>query len=299
MSAIRSTASLTDAPEAGWRTHLIAVLKRTVAEILGDRIPSVAAGITFFILLAMFPAIASIVSLYGMFADRSSIAHILDAVGPFVPGGAVTVLSTELHRLVAQKPAKLNLAFVIGFLIATWSASGGITALVEGLNVAYETKERRGFVRLTLTALFFTVAGFVVGTAALTLAVVAPAAIGRLSFLHEFRTAFVFLRLPLVFLACAAGIETIYYLGPDRRGEKWRGLSWGALAGAALWMAASALFAEYVEHFGSYDRVYGSLGAAVGFLTWIWILLVILLAGAELNCELDRSSKTHKRLRQT
>lgn len=109
---------------------------------------AVAGGITFFFLLALFPALGALVSLYGMFADRVSIAHVIDVTSPFLPGGAVTVLETELHRLVAQKPEKLNIGFIISLIVALWSSSGGVSALVDGLNIACETRETRGFYNL-------------------------------------------------------------------------------------------------------------------------------------------------------
>src|SRR5262249_12944206 len=129
---------------SGW----FGILRRTMGDVSEDRIPSVAGGITFFAFLAMFPAIAAIVSLYGMFADRASICDLIRAVSPFIPSGAVIVLDTELHHLIAAPPEKLNLTFVVGLAIAFWSASGGISALVEGLNVAYETSEKRRFLNL-------------------------------------------------------------------------------------------------------------------------------------------------------
>lgn len=264
------------------------VARQTLSDIFEDRVPSVAAGITFFGLLAMFPALASIVSLYGMFADRSSIRDLTEGLSPYLPGGAVTVLDTQLHRLVTQPSAKLNFAFVAGFLVAAWSASGGVKALVDGLNIAYETRDRRSFLQLTLTALFFALAGIVLGTAITALGVVIPVELHLVHLPAAFKIFFALLRVPVVYVICVLILDIIYRLGPDRRNERWQWLSWGSGFGAALWIAATLLFAWYVQEFGSYDRVYGNLGAAVGFLTWIWIMLVILLAGAELNCEIER-----------
>jgi membrane protein len=265
--------------------------RRTIRQFSDDRVPSVAAGVTFFALLAMFPAIASIVSLYGLFANPASIAQIIHALEPYVPGGAITVLNGELHHLATQPAEKLDLAFVGGLLVAIWSASGGVRALIEGLNVAYETRERRGFVEFTVTALLFTIASIALATAIVALAVVVPSLFERLHFFGAADFFFGWLRLPVSYVISVLILDIVYRLGPDRRNEPFEFLSWGSGLGAALWIVATALFAWYVRSFGSYDRVYGNLGAAVGFLTWIWIMLVILLAGAELNSEIRREKR--------
>lgn len=270
---------------------LVGLIRRTLKEISDDRIASVAAGVTFFALLAMFPAIASIVSLYGIFADRSSIGHVLDALSPYVPDGAVTVLGGEIHRLVAQKASKLDYAFAAGFVIALWSASGGVRALMDGLNVAYEVKERRAFIERAAMALFFTLAVIVLAAGILAFAVVLPVLLRRVDIPFVFAGLLAGLRLPLVYGFAVLIFEIVYRFGPDRRHERFHWISWGSGIGAAPWIGATTVFAWYVRDYGSYDRVYGNLGAAVGFLTWIWIMLVILLAGSELNCEIARGRR--------
>jgi len=252
-----------------------------------------AAGITFYALLAMFPGIASIVSLYGMFADRASIAHVLDAVAPYVPGGAIAVLHTELQRLIVQKPEKLDFAFFGGFVVATWSASGGLKALIDGLNASYETEEERSFLRLSMVAFALTLAAFAFGTIVLALAVIVPSAMHHSELLREAALPFELLRVPVAFVLCALLLEAVYRLGPDRETRRRRLISWGSTFASALWLAATLVFSWYVQNYGSYDRVYGNLGAAVGFLTWIWILTLILLVGAELNCEIEKHHSRH------
>ena len=273
--------------------HWVNLLNETLLETSRDRIPTVAAGITFYALLAMFPGIASIVSLYGMFADRASIAHVLDAVAPFVPGGAIAVLHTELQRLIAQKPEKLDFAFFGGFVVATWSASGGLKALIDGLNASYEAEEERSFLRLSMVSFALTLAVFAFGTIVLALAVIVPTAMRHSELVREVALPFELLRVPVAFVLCALLLEVVYRLGPDRETRRHRLISWGSTFASALWLAATLVFSWYVQNYGSYDRVYGNLGAAVGFLTWIWILTLILLVGAELNCEIER--KRHSR----
>ena len=267
---------------------VFAILARTNAKIARDRVLTIAAGITFFALLALFPAIASIVSLYGMFADPASVSHILDAVAPFLPDSAITVLDSELRRLVAQEPEKLNFTFISGMIIAVWSASGGARALMDGLDVACETAETRSFWGLAGSALLFTVVAIVAELALLEIAIALPIMASHSPYRREFVTAISILIWPASVVFCALVLGAVYRFGPDRGAAGRRWFTWGSAIGAVLWVLGTLLFAWYVRTFGGYDRVYGSLGAAVGFLTWIWLLLVVLLAGAELNCEIDR-----------
>jgi membrane protein len=274
-----------------WREHwrLVCGYAASVwSEFWEDRILTISAGITFFGLLALFPAIASVVSLYGILADRASIAQVLHTLSPYLPGGAVTVIGQELHRLATEKPIKLNIAFFTGSAIALWSASGGISALIDGLDVAFETKETRNFLKLTRDALLFTVTGIIAGTLAAYFVAVVPLAIEKSRYARSFHFAFEILRWPAAFGLTSFFFALIYHVGPDRKTMPPHWITWGSSIGAFLWILGTLLFGWYVQYFGTYDRTYGSLGAAVGFLTWIWISLVILLLGAEIDCEIER-----------
>ena len=268
------------------------------SEFWEDRILTVSAGITFFGLLALFPAIASVVSLYGIFADRASIAQVLHTLSPYLPGGAVTVLGQELHRLVTEKPIKLNVAFFIGSAIALWSASGGISALIDGLDVAFETRETRSFLKMTRDALLFTVAGIIAGTLAAYFVAVIPVAIEKSRYVRSFHIIFEVLRWPAAFGLTSFFFALIYHVGPDRKTIPPHWITWGSSIGASLWILGTLIFSWYVQYFGTYDRTYGSLGAVVGFLTWIWISLVFLLLGAEIDCEIERRLRPAEHARQ-
>lgn len=260
--------------------------KHIYNEFSEDRIPTVAGGITFFALLAIFPAIAATVSLYGMFANRAEIVRDLDLVSSFLPEGGVTVLRAELHRLVSQKPAALNAAFAVSFLVALWSASGGFKALIEGLNIAFEVRETRSFLRQTFNALVFTAGGILLLAGGVEAGLALPHT-DQLSPLA--RIGLAALIWPVLFAGAALVLAVVYRFGPDHPRAHWRWITWGSAIAALLWMLGTQLFTWYVSNFGSYNRVYGDLGAAVGFLTWIWLSLVVLLLGAEINCELERA----------
>ena len=235
-------------------------------------------------LLALFPAIGCLVSLYAMIADPAAISRDLRLLSGFLPEGAVTVLGAELRRLAARPPAHLSLAFFAGLGVAVWSASGGFKALVAGLNVAFEVEEKRGFARLSLTALVFTLGGIAGAIAAIWLSGILP----DWEQASPAMTTVEVLLWPAAFLPVAIIIALIYRFGPDRRRAEPRWISWGSAIAALLWMIGTGLFRWYVGHFGSYDRVYGDLGALVGFLTWVWLSLVVLLLGAEIDCARER-----------
>jgi membrane protein len=265
------------------------IIRRALAEFSQDRIPSVAAAITFFFLLALFPAIACVVSIYGVFSDRATIAHELRLVSGLVPDGVIAVLETDFDRLAAMPASKFNLGFLTALALAIWSASGGVKALIEGLNVAYEARETRGFLRLSLQAVLLTALAVIFAALAVEVAVIVPAAIARLSFGSWLVLSFRIFAWPLSFAVCVVLSSLIYRYGPNRVRTKWRWATWGGAIASAVWIVGTVLFAWYVRDFGRYNEIYGSLGAIVGFLTWIWLSLVVLLLGAEINCEIERN----------
>lgn len=273
-----------------WRPRMVLplqILHATYAQFDRDRILEVAGGATFFILLALFPAFASIVTVYGFLADRTTIAHDIAMVSPFLPRGAIIVLNDELQRLIAQKVPTLGLTFMLSSVIALWGASGGVKALVHGLNVAYEADESRGFIRLSLTALLLAGISIIFCVLAMLLAGLLPQVLLLLPYRSLWRAALPVLSWPIAYGFSLLLLTALYNYGPCRpRHDSW--VTWGAVMASAFWLLGTFLFKWYVQHFGNFDRIYGSLGAIVGFLTWIWLSLVIILFGAELNRELER-----------
>jgi membrane protein len=159
--------------------------------------------------------------------------------------------------------------------------------MVRGLNIAYETPETRGFVRLTLLCLALTLGGVLFLVVAMAAVIAAPAVLGALHLAPSAKGLAV-LRWPLLFVVEVLGLAVVYRFGPNRAEPRWRWVTPGSLAAAALWLSGSAVFSWYIANFGHYDATYGSLGALFGFLTWIWLSAVIVLLGAELNCEVER-----------
>jgi membrane protein len=280
----RSATSPSEIPARGWKD----ILLRVYEGIFEDRILPNAAAVTFYSLLALFPGIAALVSIYGLFADPGSIAHQLDAVSGILPGGAVDVIRDQLMRLTSQGSTSLGISFVIGIVISLWSANGGIKALFDALNAVYEEKEKRSFIRLNAISMAFTI-GMI---SFLLIAVVCVVALPIvLNYLPGFIGSVLNVaRWPVLLVLVALALSMIYRYGPSRREPRWRWITWGSAFAAMAWLAASALFSWYAANFGSFNKTYGSLGAVIGFMTWMWLSVIVILIGAKLNAETEHQT---------
>jgi membrane protein len=265
----------------GW----LAIAKRTVAEFNEDHIPAVAAGSTFFALLALFPALGVFVSLYGLFGDIAGAQRQIAALQGVLPEGGVKVLSDQITRLALTPPASLTLTFVVSLLFSVWSSNAGMKGLIAGLNVAYELRERRNFIKLNLVSLAFTAGAIVFAMLAMSAIVAVPQVLAIAGL--QVSAAASLLRWPLMLVVTAGLLSVVYRWGPSPHGAKWRWITPGGVLAAVLWMAMSFAFSAYVGRFGHYDKTYGSLGAIVGFMTWIWLSLITVLLGAEFNSEME------------
>ena len=272
-----------DAPERGW----LEVLKRVYERFSDDRVMSIAGGVTFFVLLAIFPAIAALVSIYGLFADPASLADQVTRLSDILPGGAIEVVGEQMRRVSSQGGTTLGITFLISLAVSLWSANSGMKAMFDALNIVHDEKEKRGFFRLNAISLAFTILGLVLALIAVAAVVLLPILLSYVGL--EFRgwAALQFGRWPLLLVGITLALSVIYRFGPDRQHAKWRWITWGSATAALLWLAASALFAWYAANFGSFDQTYGTLGAAIGFMMWIWISAMVSLAGAELDAELQ------------
>jgi membrane protein len=279
----RAAASPVHIPLKGWRD----ILWRSWKSFSRDNIPQVAGGVAFFALLAVFPGIGVFVSLYGLFSDVDTAQAQLSLLQYVLPEAALQLVGDQMLRLAAARHTGLGVAFLVSLVVSLWSANAGMKALIVGLNVAFEEREKRSLIRLNLLSLSFTVGMLVFLLASIGAIVEAPLA---LAFVGHQNLALSVLRWPLLLAVAVGGLALLYRFGPSRRQEQWRWVSWGSIAAALLWLATSLLFSFYVAHFGSYDRTYGSLGAAVGFMTWIWISTITVLFGAELNSEIEHQT---------
>jgi len=268
----------------GWRQ----VLVRTGKEFNEDRIPAVAAGATFFALLALFPALGVFVSLYGLFAEVEDARRQIAALRGVLPEGAISVMGEAMSRLATLPHASLSTTFAVSLVISVWSSNAGVKALISGLNIAYEEREHRNFLRLNLVSLAFTLGAILFSIVAAAGLGIAPGVLARFGLAAP--PGADLLRWPLLYAVAVGALSLLYRYGPDREHARWRWITPGGLLAAGGWMMMSLGFSLYVANFGSYDRTYGSLGAVVGFMTWIWLSLIVVLLGAELNSELEQET---------
>ncbi|HEY2355859.1 MAG TPA: YihY/virulence factor BrkB family protein [Phenylobacterium sp.] len=270
-------------PPRGWRD----IVWRTWLEIGRDRLPAVAGGITFYSLLAIFPAIGVFVSLYGLFADVDQVSKHLDQLAGFVPQEILSLLGDQMVRLASQRHASLSVAFVVSLLLSVWSANTGMQSLIDGLNVAYDETEKRNFLVRRVLTYGFTFAALVFLTAVTGILVALPIVAEALEIWDWWV-------IPVRWLALLAlaggGFAAIYRFGPSREMARWRWVGWGATFAALAWVVGSLGYSWFLNHVAHYDVTYGSLGAVVGFMMWIWFSTMMVLVGAELNAEIEHQT---------
>ena len=282
----RQATSPSEIPAKGWKD----ILWRVYANIGDHRILALAAGMTYYSILAIFPALAALVAIYGIFTDPGSIAKHLEDIAGFVPGGAIEVAREQLTRVSSKGDRALGLTFVVGLAISLWSANAAMKALFDTLNIVYGEQEKRGFFKLNAISLSFTVAGIVFVLSALTAVVALPVVLNYL-YLSNFTDLLIRIaRWPAMFVALGIAIACVYRFGPSREAPRWHWITWGSAAATLLWLAASALFSFYAANFGTFNETYGSLGAVIGFMTWLWISAIVVLLGAELNAEMEHQT---------
>jgi membrane protein len=274
-------------PAKGWKT----VLKRTGAGFLQDRIMAEAASITFYVLLALFPAIAALISVYGLFTNPAQIGAQLASLSGIIPGDGMQIIQGQITALTAKGHGTLGFAAIISLLVSLWSANNGIKSLIGGLNVVYHEHEKRSYVKLTLVAFAFTIGTIIFAIVALFAVVLIPIILNFVGLGFATATLINLLRWPAMFVVVAVVLAFVYRYGPSRNWARWQWVSWGGAAAAFLWIPVSQLFSFYVANFANYNKTYGSLGAVIGFMTWIWISSIIVLMGAELNAELEQQTE--------
>lgn len=274
-------------PAAGWRD----VLWRVYNAMFEDRIMLVAAGITFYALLALFPAITALISVYGLFADPTRIAGQLQSFGSVLPGGAMEVIGSQLQRVAGQSAGSLGLGFFIGLGVALWSANSGVKSVFEGLNVAYGEDEKRSFLVLLGVSMLFTVGAMLLVILGMFAIAVVPVLLSFIGFGGVAGVLMSYGRWVVLLGAIGMALALLYRYGPSRDAPQWIWVTPGSIAASLIWIAGSAGFSWYVANFGSYNKVYGSLGAAIGFMVWMWLSAIIVLLGGELNAELEHQTR--------
>ena len=266
------------------------VFWRVVTEVDQDRVTLIAAGVTYYLLLAMFPALGALVSLYGFVSDPLTIAGHIGFLADLFPSGSFDLILNQLKALTEQKPSTLSIGFITGLLVALWSANNGIKALFDAMNIAYGEAEKRGIIKLNLISFLFTFGALLAAIVMIVAIGVMPAVLAYLWLDRWVEVLAKVARWPVMLALVGGGIVLIYRYGPSREYAKLRWLSWGVVFSTLLWFAASLLFSYYLDNFANYNATYGTLGALIGFMVWTWISVLILIVGAELNAELEHQT---------
>ncbi len=273
-------------PSRGW----FDIIRRTYHEVDRDRVTAVAAGVTFYALLAVFPALTAFVSLYGLVADPATISDQLAMLEGLLPGGATDFLRDQIVRISSGGESTLGVALAVSVGAAIWSANAGVKAIFDALNVAYGEDEKRGFFRLNLVSLAFTSGMLLFILAALGTITVIPIILDYVYLGNAAETLIIIGRWPILIAVLMMGLSLLYRYGPSRDAAQWSWVSPGAVFSSIAWLITSLLFSWYVANFEDYNRTYGAIGALIGLLMWMWLSATIVLIGAELNSEAERQT---------
>ncbi len=270
----------------GWKD----VLVRTFREIFDDRIFSVAAGVAFYILLALVPGISVLVSLYGFFADPRHLSGQLQPLLEMLPAAGAAIVAEQVTRLAEKSADALSFYLVVSLAIAGWSANAGIKAMFDALNVIYDEPEKRSFVRLNLLSLATTVSAIVLLILILFTVAILPALLVLAPYQTLLEQVVWLVRWPIFLALAIVAIALLYKVGPSRRAPRFVWVLPGAAGAALAWVGASYLFGWYATTLTDYTATYGSLAAIVVLITWLWLSVTIMLIGAEINAELEHQT---------
>ena len=279
-----------DTPEPIPRRGLRDVLFRVKDQIAEDNLGHIAAGVAFYWLLALFPALVALVSIYGLISSPADSERQLLRLAGVMPEEARALIADQLRAVTAASGQALGVGAALGFLFTLWSATKGVNALIVALNIAYDEEEKRGFFRLGLTAFALTLGLLAFAALMLTLVVALPAVVRWLELGRWLEVTALLLRWPLLAAAVALALAALYRFGPSRKAPRWRWVTWGAAGVTLVWIVASIGFSVYVANFGNYNEVYGSLGGVIVLLLWLWISAYLVLIGAEADAELERQT---------
>lgn len=283
----RSATSPHQIPMPGWKDILV----RSWREVSANNIFLVSGGVTYAVLLALFPALAALVSIYGLLLNPEQVEQQVAALSHILPPESTQMIGDELHNLVTASHGSLSISAGVALLLALWSSSRGMSGLITALDIAYDEKETRSFFKLNLLAIGLTVAMLIGGTVIIALVGVLPAVIQFIGLGGSTKWLLLTLEWPLLIAVVMTGLAVLYRYAPDRHPPHWKWVSPGAVIATLLWLLGSIAFTVYVSHFNSYDKTYGSLGGVVVMLTWLYLSAFVALFGAVINAQSERQTQ--------
>jgi membrane protein len=253
-----------------------------------------AGGVAFYGFLSMFPALAALVSTYGLLADPNHVRSQIDALAGGLPDQVRGALYNQISRLTARSTGTLSIEVAAGIVAALWAATKGMRALITGLSLAFGQEETRGFIRLNVTAFLFTVGAVFGGAIAVAGLIVLPLLLSFLRLSGATGYLFTWLRWPALTVVTLLGLAVVYHFGPARPPERWRWITPGSAVATALWLTGSALFSWFASRVGKTDAIDGSLAVVITMLTWFLLSAYVVIIGAELDVELRRTQDRGK-----
>jgi membrane protein len=271
------------------------LLRSIHEEMERDHLALVAAGVAFFGFLALFPAFAALIAIYGLLFDPAHVQEQMAQLDQLLPADARTLIGDQLSRLADAAPTSLSVGMAIALLVALWSATKGTRGVIRAINVAYDATETRGFVRLNLVALLLTAGGIAFFMVAVALSAGVPAVLGWVGLEGVGRAWVHYGRWPLLLLVVLVAVSALYAIAPNRdASERRRLVTPGVLLATFGLVGASALFSLYVSRFGDYNEIYGSLGAVAVFMLWLYLASFVVLLGAEIDAVLEAETGTEQ-----
>lgn len=272
-----------DIPLRGWKM----IVLRAYRKVNKDHVGLIAAGVAFYGLLALFPAITALMAISGLIFDPEQFTGELETVTAFMPENVAEIVLGQAIEVAGSQEGGLGLAALFGIAVALYSASKGVASLIEGMNVAYNEAETRGFLRLTATKLALTFVLLVGLIAGLGAALILPGILSILSLGPMTEMLIGLARWGILLAMTIGGILVLYRTAPSRESARWIWLWPGAVLACLTWIVASYGFSVYVENFGSYNESFGALAGVIVLLMWLWISAYVLLFGAEVNAEAE------------
>ena len=258
-------------------------VNRVINRMGEDNLSLVAAGIAFYAMFSIFPALGALVSIYGLFGDTHVVQAQVQQLTALLPLETAKLIDGSLNGLLAKPNASLNFGLLASLGIAVVAARNGVSSMMSGLNMAMEKRETRSFITLNAMAIVLTLGAIVFFGVVITAVAVIPVVIAFLPFDDQWRSILAYSRWPVLALFVILAIDLVYRFAPSVERPSWHFFSLGTLLSAGLWILGSYAFSQYVTRFGSYDTTYGSLGAVIVLLLWFWISALIILLGAVID----------------
>lgn len=262
--------------------------KRVKSQLTVDHISIVSAGVAFYFFLSLFPTFIAAISIFGLVMEPAQIQQQISEMAHILPDQSSQMISNILEGIADKSGKSLSWSLVWSILFSLFTAMQGTKAVFEGINVAYDEIDGRGFFKYNGLTLLFTLSGILIGIISVALVIIFPAIIESINLTaSRIEDIIPWLRWPVLALVVMGVLAITYKIAPDRRNPQFTWVSWGAVIATILWLGGSILFSIYISNFANYDKIYGSFAAVIILMLWFFITAYVILLGAEINSEME------------